>query len=237
MEPAAGVVESRSARAGARHDHGGRRGGAASCRRPARARRTRWRSLSPPTTRPPTSRPASPASAGTWTSPSPSAPWSRSSTTAVPTARLWSRSGWPRPSTASRPSSWHARAAGYALRTAWSASEAEVVAYMDVDLSTSLSALLPLVGSVLSGHSDLAVGTRLARGSRVVRGPKRELISRALQPHGAALAAQPRLGLPMWLQGHQARTRAPDPASGRRRRMVLRHRADRDGRAARRAHF
>jgi len=68
---------------------------------------------------------------------------------------------------------------GYALRTAWSASEAEVVAYMDVDLSTSLSALLPLIGSVLSGHSDLAVGTRLARGSRVVRGPTRELISRA----------------------------------------------------------
>ena len=67
---------------------------------------------------------------------------------------------------------------GYALRTAWSASEADVVAYMDVDLSTSLSGLLPLVGSVLSGHSDLAVGTRLARGSRVVRGPKRELISR-----------------------------------------------------------
>ena len=50
---------------------------------------------------------------------------------------------------------------------------------MDVDLSTSLSALLPLVASVLSGHSDLAIGTRLARGSRVVRGPKRELISRA----------------------------------------------------------
>ena len=51
---------------------------------------------------------------------------------------------------------------------------------MDVDLSTSLSALLPLVGSVLSGHSDLAVGTRLARHSqRVVRGAKRELISRA----------------------------------------------------------
>ncbi len=68
---------------------------------------------------------------------------------------------------------------GFALRTAWSASVAEVVAYMDVDLSTSLSALLPLVASVLSGHSDLAVGTRLARGSRVIRGPKRELISRA----------------------------------------------------------
>jgi putative flippase GtrA len=67
---------------------------------------------------------------------------------------------------------------GYALRTAWSASRADVVAYMDVDLSTSLPALLPLVGSVLSGHSDLAVGTRLARGSRTLRGPKRELISR-----------------------------------------------------------
>jgi len=68
---------------------------------------------------------------------------------------------------------------GHALHAAWSASQAEVVAYMDVDLSTSLCALLPLVGSVLSGHSDLAVGTRLSSGSRVVRGPKRELISRA----------------------------------------------------------
>jgi putative flippase GtrA len=67
---------------------------------------------------------------------------------------------------------------GYALRTAWSASSADVLAYMDVDLSTSLTALLPLVGSVYSGHSDLAVGTRLARGSHTMRGPKRELISR-----------------------------------------------------------
>jgi putative flippase GtrA len=38
---------------------------------------------------------------------------------------------------------------------------------------------MPLVASVLSGHGDVAVGTRLARGARVVRGPKRELISRA----------------------------------------------------------
>ena len=68
---------------------------------------------------------------------------------------------------------------GYALRRAWEASSAEIVAYMDVDLSTSLSGLMPLVASVLSGHGDIAVGTRLARGSRVVRGPKRELISRA----------------------------------------------------------
>ena len=81
---------------------------------------------------------------------------------------------------------------GFALRTAWSASQADVVAYMDVDLSTSLSALLPLVGSVLSGHSDLAVGTRLARGSRVVRGPKRELISRAYS-HAVRLSLRSRV--------------------------------------------
>jgi putative flippase GtrA len=68
---------------------------------------------------------------------------------------------------------------GHALRTAWSASTAPVVAYMDVDLSTSLSALVPLVAPLLSGHRDIAIGTRLARGSHVVRGPKRELISRA----------------------------------------------------------
>ncbi|HST40192.1 MAG TPA: bifunctional glycosyltransferase family 2/GtrA family protein [Conexibacter sp.] len=68
---------------------------------------------------------------------------------------------------------------GRALRAAWSASGARVVAYMDVDLSTDLRALLPLVAPLLSGHSDVAIGTRLAHGARVVRGPKRELISRS----------------------------------------------------------
>ena len=67
---------------------------------------------------------------------------------------------------------------GRALRQVWSASDAGVLAYMDVDLSTDLAALLPLVAPLLSGHSELAIGSRLARGSRVVRGPKRELISR-----------------------------------------------------------
>jgi len=67
---------------------------------------------------------------------------------------------------------------GRALRAAWLASPAEVVAYTDVDLSTDLRALLPLVAPLVSGHSDLAIGTRLARGARVRRGPKRELISR-----------------------------------------------------------
>ena len=68
---------------------------------------------------------------------------------------------------------------GRALQAAWSASDADVVAYMDVDLSTDLDALLPLVAPLVSGHSHFAVGSRLAPGARVVRGPRRELISRA----------------------------------------------------------
>jgi glycosyltransferase involved in cell wall biosynthesis len=68
---------------------------------------------------------------------------------------------------------------GRALRAAWSMTDAQVVAYTDADLSTSLDALLPLVAPLLSGHSDLAIGSRLAPGARVVRGAKRELISRS----------------------------------------------------------
>ena len=67
---------------------------------------------------------------------------------------------------------------GRALRTVWQASDAGVLAYMDVDLSTDLAALLPLVAPLLTGHSDLAIGTRLARSSLVVRGARREVISR-----------------------------------------------------------
>lgn len=67
---------------------------------------------------------------------------------------------------------------GRALRTAWQFSDADVVAYMDVDLSTGLDALLPLVAPLANGHSDISIGSRLAPGARTVRGPKRELISR-----------------------------------------------------------
>ena len=67
---------------------------------------------------------------------------------------------------------------GRALRSAWLASTARVVAYMDVDLSTDLDALLPLVAPLVSGHSEVAIGTRLASAAHVVRGPKREFISR-----------------------------------------------------------
>jgi putative flippase GtrA len=67
---------------------------------------------------------------------------------------------------------------GLALRTAWHGNDATIVAYMDVDLSTGLDALLPLIAPLLSGHSDVAIGSRLARGSAVARGPRREFISR-----------------------------------------------------------
>jgi glycosyltransferase involved in cell wall biosynthesis len=68
---------------------------------------------------------------------------------------------------------------GRALRAAWLASDADVVAYMDVDLSTDLRALEPLICGLVSGHAEVAIGTRLAHGSRVTRGAKREFISRA----------------------------------------------------------
>jgi putative flippase GtrA len=67
---------------------------------------------------------------------------------------------------------------GRAVRHVWMESDAAIVAYMDVDLSTDLDGLLPLVAPLISGHSEVAIGSRLMRGARVSRGPKRELISR-----------------------------------------------------------
>src|SRR2546428_3547566 len=67
---------------------------------------------------------------------------------------------------------------GRAVRHAWLGSDAAIVAYMDIDLSTDLDALLPLIAPLVSGHSDVAVGSRLAPGARVARGFKREVISR-----------------------------------------------------------
>jgi glycosyltransferase involved in cell wall biosynthesis len=67
---------------------------------------------------------------------------------------------------------------GLALRTAWLTSRADVVSYMDVDLSTNLESFLPLVAPLLSGHSELAIGTRLRYGAHITRRPKREVLSR-----------------------------------------------------------
>ncbi|MGZ4280769.1 MAG: dolichyl-phosphate beta-glucosyltransferase [Gaiellaceae bacterium] len=67
---------------------------------------------------------------------------------------------------------------GFALRASWSGSDADVVSYMDVDLSTNLESFLPLVAPIMSGHSELAIGTRLAHHAHVRRRLKREVLSR-----------------------------------------------------------
>ena len=67
---------------------------------------------------------------------------------------------------------------GRTLKVAWLASEADVVAYMDVDLSTNLWSFLPLVAPLATGHSDVAIGSRLLKGAMVTRQWKREVISR-----------------------------------------------------------
>jgi glycosyltransferase involved in cell wall biosynthesis len=68
---------------------------------------------------------------------------------------------------------------GRALRSAWLASDAAIVAYMDVDLSTDLAALSPLLDPIAAGQADIAIGSRLASGARVTRSPQRECISRS----------------------------------------------------------
>lgn len=71
-----------------------------------------------------------------------------------------------------------AKGRGRALKAVWRSSDALVLAYLDVDLSTDLDALAPLVAPLMSGHSDLAIGSRLAHGAHIVRGRKRDFISR-----------------------------------------------------------
>ncbi len=67
---------------------------------------------------------------------------------------------------------------GRALRAAWLASDADIVSYMDVDLSTSLDALPHLLEPILAGRADIVVGSRLITGAQVTRSLKRECISR-----------------------------------------------------------
>ena len=67
---------------------------------------------------------------------------------------------------------------GRALRATWLASDADIVSYMDVDLSTDLGHFPKLVEALESGH-DIAIGSRLSRKSQVTRAFKREFISRS----------------------------------------------------------
>ena len=71
------------------------------------------------------------------------------------------------------------KGAGARCASAWSESDADVVGYMDVDLSTDLSALPELLLPLLTLRADVAIGSRLLPASEVTRGAKRELISRS----------------------------------------------------------
>ena len=67
---------------------------------------------------------------------------------------------------------------GGALKAAWSTSTADVVAYMDVDLSTGLESLLPLLQPIVDGQAEVSIGSRLASGAVIDRSLQREFISR-----------------------------------------------------------
>ncbi|MGH8429610.1 MAG: glycosyltransferase, partial [Solimonas sp.] len=67
---------------------------------------------------------------------------------------------------------------GLALKHAWTTSDADIVAYMDVDLSTNLDHLPQLVAKVATGGCDVAIGSRRAKGSQTERSIKREITSR-----------------------------------------------------------
>ncbi|MEO8295417.1 MAG: glycosyltransferase [Gemmatimonadota bacterium] len=70
------------------------------------------------------------------------------------------------------------RGRGRALRHAWTQSEADVMCYTDVDLSTELAALPRMVHSILDDGYDVSTGSRLMRESRTQRKFKRDFISR-----------------------------------------------------------
>ncbi|MBI3287407.1 MAG: glycosyltransferase family 2 protein [Chloroflexi bacterium] len=67
---------------------------------------------------------------------------------------------------------------GRALKAAWLRSDADVVSYMDVDLSTNLEAFLPLIDALLVDGYEISIGSRLAKGAQVTRRWKREVLSR-----------------------------------------------------------
>ncbi|HJU74418.1 MAG TPA: dolichyl-phosphate beta-glucosyltransferase [Gemmatimonadaceae bacterium] len=70
------------------------------------------------------------------------------------------------------------RGRGRALRQAWTQSDADIMCYTDVDLSTELVALPKMVQAIAVDGFDLATGSRLLPQSRTTRSAKREFISR-----------------------------------------------------------
>ena len=67
---------------------------------------------------------------------------------------------------------------GRALKSVWSHSRADILSYMDIDLSSNLFAFPPMVEALISGGFDVAIGSRLLKASTTRRSFKREVISR-----------------------------------------------------------
>ena len=135
---------------------------------------------------------------------SPTATASRSPTTPAPTAPGPKRSELATELPRVRAVHLAEKGRGRALKAVWSASSAPVLAYMDVDLSTDLGALLPLVAPLISGHSDVAIGTRLARPAGRPRAEARgHLADLQPDPEGALRPRSPT---------HSAASRPSGPA-------------------------
>ncbi len=82
------------------------------------------------------------------------------------------------------------RGKGLAIRTAWNQYPADILMFMDADLSTDLAALPPLLNSLIT--HDVAVGSRWCTTSQVSRPINRNIFST-----GYRLAAKWSLHLPI----------------------------------------
>lgn len=68
---------------------------------------------------------------------------------------------------------------GRAIKQSIRNSKADIVAYMDIDLSTDLSHFIPLVESISKNGFDISIGSRLSKKSKVIGRKKiREITSR-----------------------------------------------------------
>ena len=70
------------------------------------------------------------------------------------------------------------RGRGRALKQVWMNSDADILSYMDVDLSTSLDDFMPLIKPLVNGEAGVAIGSRLSKHSRTTRCFKRDFISK-----------------------------------------------------------
>jgi glycosyltransferase involved in cell wall biosynthesis len=67
---------------------------------------------------------------------------------------------------------------GFALKTTWGQSDADIMSYMDVDLSTGIEAFPALIKAIAEDGYGVSTGSRLARKSKVDRSFKRTTLSR-----------------------------------------------------------